>query len=146
MIKLYDQPFLHMHYDQHLRLLESEWLNENVGVEQFREGLWQSLLMAERYQVQAWLSDLRRLPALLPTEHAWLHQQYFPRYQELPLHKVAVVKPANAVRHEQLQTALRTARSKGLMLQPHVMYFDGVEEARRWVRQPLVSMQLPPRD
>ncbi|UYZ58294.1 hypothetical protein [Hymenobacter latericus] len=145
MIKLYDQPFLRMHYDQHLRLLESEWLTEDLGTAELREGLWQGVLMMERYQVLSWLNDLRRLPLIPASEHAWL-QQYFARYQELPLHKVAVVKPTDPVRYEHLQAAVGMARSHGLVLQPHVMYFDTVEEARRWVRKPLVSMQLPPRD
>ncbi|AYA37900.1 hypothetical protein D3Y59_13110 [Hymenobacter oligotrophus] len=145
MIELYDKPFLRMHYDPHLRLLESEWLNQHVAMGELREGLWQSLLMVERYQVVSWLSDLRLLPALLPTEYLWLQQQYFPRYQDLPLHKVAVVNPTDAIRHDHLKAALLAARSNGMALQPHVRYFESAEEARRWVRQPLVSMQLPPR-
>ena len=143
MIQLYESSYLSIHYDRHLRLIELEWTDPEARPEDMRAGFWQALLLAERYQVRAWLGDLRRMPPIPEAEQQWLQQHWFPRYLQLTLDKVAVLNPLDEAGEQTVSKVVNTAETLRNGFHPASQYFENLEEARQWLRMPLVVPQLP---
>jgi hypothetical protein len=143
MITLYNTPYLRIDYEPRHRLLELQWLTDNVTPTDFRQGYWQALLLAEQHQTRAWLSDFRTVPVPPPAEMHWLAQHWYPRYVRLKLDKVAIIKPLNPDGLQALTTIVQLADAAGHTNRPDAQYFDDPETARAWIRQPLTSGQLP---
>ena len=144
MVTLYETDHLRISYEPRLRLLELQWLTEDVSAAEFREGYQQALLLAERHQTRAWLSDFRQVPTPAEAEMRWLAQHWYPRYVQLKLDKVAIIRSANPAAQQALARIVDLADAAGHTNRPVAQYFDDPASARVWIRQPLVSGQLPP--
>lgn len=144
MVTLYETNHLRISFEPRLRLLELQWLTEAVSAVEFREGYQQALTLAERHQTRAWLSDFRRVPTPAEAEMRWLAQYWYPRYVRLKLDKVAIIRSDNPSAQEALAHIVRLADAAGHTNRPNAHYFDDPISARAWIRQPLVSGQLPP--
>lgn len=144
MVTLYETAHLRIRYEPHPRLLELQWLTESVDSAQLREGYQHALLLAERHQTRAWLSDFRLVPALSEDDMHWLVQHWYPRYVRLKLDKVAIVRPQHPDAHRELMHLVHLADAAGHTNRTVAEYFEDPAAARAWVRLPLVSGQLPP--
>ncbi|RTQ48588.1 hypothetical protein EJV47_16580 [Hymenobacter gummosus] len=144
MITLYETAYLRIKYEPRHRLLDLQWLTEQVPPAEFRQGYWQALLLAEQYQTRAWLSDFRTVPVPEPADMRWLADHWYPRYVRLKLDKVAIIKPLNPAGQQALAAVVQLANEAGHTNRPDAQYFDNPDAARAWVRQPLTSGQLPP--
>ncbi|WP_400192918.1 STAS/SEC14 domain-containing protein [Hymenobacter sp. B81] len=142
MLNLYDSPCLRLDYLPRLRLLEIAWRGA-AQPRDIREGFWQALEVAEQYQVQCWLHDLRGLPPVGPAEQHWLRQHWFPRYLLLKLHRVALVNSPDEHRRLSVEATVRLAAIDQHDYRPDTRYFDDAEQARAWIRAPHVTALLP---
>ncbi|OON71063.1 hypothetical protein [Hymenobacter sp. CRA2] len=143
MIILYEKPYLRIAYVRQHRLLEVQWLHSSISAGEFRDAYWQALLLAERYQARAWLSDFRAMPLPQEAEVQWLEKYWYPRYVELKLDKVAIVNSGSEAGRRRLTEIIQRANAAGHTNRPDPMYFDDLETARAWVRKPLTTGQLP---
>jgi hypothetical protein len=144
MITLYETDFLRICYEPHPRLLEVHWLTSQVTPAEFREGYQQALLLAERYQARAWLSDFRQVPTPPETEMRWLAQHWYPRYVRLRLDKVAIISPLSEAGRAALARVVQLANEAGHTNRPDAQYFDDPFAARVWIQEPFTTGQLPP--
>jgi hypothetical protein len=144
MITLYETKHLRICYEPRLRLLELQWLTDSVSAAEFREAQQQALLLAERHQTRAWLSDFRLITTPPEAELRWLAQHWYPRYVQLKLDKVAIIRPRSATARQALARAMQLADEAGHTNRPTAQYFDDPAAARAWLEQPFVQGQLPP--
>ncbi|RAK62700.1 hypothetical protein [Hymenobacter edaphi] len=144
MLKLYETHHLRISYEPRLRLLEVLWLTDVATPAEFREGYWQALLLAERHQTRAWLSDFRSVPTPPEEEVQWLTQHWYPRYVQLKLDKVAIIKPLSPGAQQALARIVQLANEAGHTNRPDAHYFDDPAAARAWIEQPFTRGQLPP--
>ncbi|MCC3160751.1 hypothetical protein LJ737_26175 [Hymenobacter sp. 15J16-1T3B] len=144
MIKLYETNHLRISYEPRLRLLEVCWLSDAASPSEFREGYWQALLLAERHQTRAWLSDFRTVPTPAEPEMQWLTQRWYPRYVQLKLDKVAIIRPRDPGALQALTRIVQMANEAGHTNRPDAQYFDDPGIARAWIEQPFTKSQLPP--
>lgn len=144
MIILYDQPYVRIGYVPRHRLLEVHWLQNEMTTEEFRDGHWQAITLAERYQTRIWLASFAAMPFPTEADVQWLEQYWYPRYVQLRLEKIAIINAPTEARRQRLNEVIRRADAAGHANRPKPVYFDNLAAARDWVCQPLASGQLPP--
>ena len=131
-------PFLTIHWDEGNDCVWMEW-KQFVKGKEFREGLDEGLGLLKEKGATRWLADTRKLSVLDMEDQDWTIVHWFPRAIRAGLERMAIVRPTKAVAMMSVNDVMRKADLRGLA----VAYFDSLEDARAWIRQPRVEDSPP---
>lgn len=134
----YNAPFLTIHWDEGNRCVWMEWKQFVKGAE-FREGLDKGLELLEDKAATRWLADTRSLSVLDREDQDWTIAHWFPRAIRAGLERMAIVRPSRRTPMMSVNDVMRKADLRGLAVE----YFDELEDARAWLRQPQFVPRTP---
>jgi hypothetical protein len=127
----FDEPWLAIYWDDSCQAVRLEWKAYIEG-EQVHLGLETGLALLQKNRASRWVADVRRLGPVRQVDQTWINQVWFPRAIEGGLRYLATVTPKSAI----ARMSVKQIMSKVNDTEVFHSYFDELEQARQWLRNP----------
>lgn len=130
----YSLPYLKVYWEEVYSCVHTEW-NGVVTGEQFKQGLFKALELAQAKKARYWVSDLRNLQ---PQSHQemheykqWVIEEWLPILIKTGIIKIAVISVSETIITRSLMKAVQAFN----MFRIAIEYFDDVESAFKWIHE-----------
>ena len=119
-----------LYYNKSLRLGEAVWNGELLG-DEFREATLLCLDLIDRFQLQRWLGDNRKMKTIQPADLRWSIEVFLPQLLESPLLRMANLPSEYEENRKAIEVMMDKMHLPGQQL---VMRdFRDKDEAMKWL-------------
>lgn len=130
MIRL-DEPWLKISWDDSCAAVRMEWKSYVEG-EPARQGLDIGLDLLQEKRTSRWLADVRLLGPVRQIDQDWVNHDWFPRAITAGLRFMATVSPKSAIARMSVKRMMNKVNEVDVLHS----FFDDLEQARQWLRNP----------
>ena len=131
----YDKPWITIRWDESCLAVWAEWKNYVEG-DDLRAGMDAGLALLRTMRTSRWLADTRFLKPVRQVDQAWANNDWFPRVLAAGLRWMAIVSPKSSVARLSVKQTLSKVGEDEMV----TAYFDDIEDARAWLRNPTKSV------
>lgn len=127
----FDEPWLAIYWDESCQAVRLEW-KAYVEGEQVHQGLDTGLSLLKTKRASRWIADVRKLGPVRQVDQTWVNQDWFPRAIDAGLRYLATIQPKSAI----ARMSIKQIMSKVNDAEVFNSFFDDLELARQWIRNP----------
>lgn len=124
-----DQASICLFPQEHI--LELEWHDFASG-DAFRTVLEEAYELAKSYAVKGWLGNNTAMRTIRQVDQQWTTETWFPKLEDLPLRKMAIIESTDAMNRMSVTTIMTTAKP---IISFDVQYFTSRHTAMQWLKQ-----------
>ncbi len=128
----FDEPWLTIYWDDYCNAVRMEWKSYVEG-DQARLGLEAGLGLLQKNRCSRWLADVRCLGPVRQIDQDWVNQDWFPRAIAAGLRYMATVTPTSVIASMTVRRIMSRVNEVDMLNS----YFDDLEHAREWLRNPI---------
>ncbi|GHA67764.1 hypothetical protein [Pontibacter akesuensis] len=134
-IEKVELPFLHLTFRHDLDIMFCRW-RSFVNMQEFQEGYWMALEVAQKHHARFWLHDLRLRNSSTAAERHWFDQDFVSAVaRQLPI-GLSVAYLMSPLQHEHIDqktSRIEEVISYGSLLQ--LRYFVSEHDALDWLQE-----------
>lgn len=134
-IEKVELPFLHLTFRSDLDILFCRW-RRFVTFQEYQEGYWLALELAEKYRARFWLHDLRLRNTSDNVERQWYDNQFVPALTSLQPSGFTIAYLMSPMQRRQLVSEINPVSDViryGKLLQ--LRYFISEHDALDWLQE-----------
>lgn len=127
---LSEYSYLLISWDDDLQSIIMDWRGGFIRGENIRQGLDAGLMWLEKYHGLKWLGNTREMGVFTADTQKWINEDWFPRFLQTKVIKMAVVVPADTLAKMSVDSVMQTFKGDGL----ETRYFDCLRSAYQWLK------------